>query len=61
MRFLVTFFGDNSGATAIEYGLIAALVFIAAVAGFSALGDSSTGLWGGLEKDVVPALESGAS
>ena len=31
---------DESGATAIEYGLIAALVAVAAVVGMSALGTS---------------------
>jgi pilus assembly protein Flp/PilA len=30
---------DQAGATAIEYGLIVALVSVAAIAGFSALGN----------------------
>lgn len=34
------FIKDESGATAIEYGLIAALVAVALIAGASALGDS---------------------
>ena len=34
------FFGDKDGATAIEYGLIAALVALAIVAGAGALGTS---------------------
>ncbi len=34
------FLADESGATAIEYGLIAALVALAAMAGLEALGDS---------------------
>ncbi len=31
---------DESGATAIEYGLIAALIAVAAIAGFQAVGNS---------------------
>ncbi len=34
------FVRDESGATAIEYGLIAALVSVAAIGALSALGDS---------------------
>jgi len=32
--------GDNDGVTAIEYGLIAALIAIAAIAAFTAVGTS---------------------
>ncbi len=35
---LKTLFADRDGATAIEYGLIAALVAVAAIAGMEALG-----------------------
>lgn len=39
MRKLITkFFGDKSGATAIEYGLIAALIAVAIIGGASLLG-----------------------
>ncbi len=34
------FLSDESGATAIEYGLIAALVSVAAIAALTAMGDS---------------------
>ena len=34
------FFHDESGVTAIEYGLIAALIAIAIIAALTALGDS---------------------
>ena len=37
-----SFLKDESGATAIEYGLIAALVALVGVAAFTALGDSVT-------------------
>ena len=38
--FFAKFAADESGATAIEYGLIAALVSVAAIAGMTALGTS---------------------
>ena len=40
ISFVKSFFQDQSGATAIEYGLIAALVAIAAMGGMSLLGTS---------------------
>jgi pilus assembly protein Flp/PilA len=42
---LARFARDNAGATAIEYGLIAALVGVAIVAGASALGGTIDGLF----------------
>ncbi len=35
---LETFWADEAGATAIEYGLIASLISIAAIAAFSSVG-----------------------
>ncbi len=43
MTFLKRFVRDERGATAIEYGLIAALISVAIIAVLSALGDSLTG------------------
>ena len=40
ISFIKSIFQDQSGATAIEYGLIAALVAIAAMGGMSLLGTS---------------------
>ena len=37
---LQSFYRDESGATAIEYGLIAALISVAAIAAMGAMGDS---------------------
>ena len=37
--------GDRSGATAIEYGLIAALISVALIAGFGALSTSVQGVF----------------
>ncbi|MBD9649667.1 Flp family type IVb pilin [Ensifer sp. ENS09] len=39
---------DESGATAIEYGLIAALISVALIAGASTLGDSLNSTFEGL-------------
>ena len=41
-KLVAKFLKDESGATAIEYGLIAALVAVAAIGGMSALGSSLT-------------------
>jgi pilus assembly protein Flp/PilA len=52
------FINDESGATAIEYGLIAALVSVAAVGALSAMGTSLTGIFtfvsGELNSAVTP-------
>jgi len=40
MNIIKTFLSDESGATAIEYGLIAALVSVAAIAALGSLGNS---------------------
>ncbi|MHA1598563.1 MAG: Flp family type IVb pilin [Alphaproteobacteria bacterium] len=39
------FLNDDSGATAIEYGLIAALVSVAAIAALTAMGTSLKGMF----------------
>ena len=36
---------DKSGATAIEYGLIAALICVACIGGISSLGGGAGGMW----------------
>jgi len=54
MQNLVTrFIEDESGATAIEYGLIAALISVALIAGASALGNGINNKF----NDVSNALE----
>ena len=45
-------FADRRGATAIEYGLIAALIVIAIMGGLSALGGGAGGMWGRLSNTV---------
>lgn len=46
IKFFKEFLTDDSGATAIEYGLIAALVSIAAIGALGTLGTSLTGIFG---------------
>ncbi len=40
MKFVQNFLKDESGATAIEYGLIAALIAVAIIGGASSLGNN---------------------
>ncbi len=40
MKFVKSFLNNESGATAIEYGLIAALIAVAAIAAMSAIGNN---------------------
>ena len=46
---------DNRAATAVEYGLIAALIVIAMIGGLSALGGGSGGMWTGISEEVADA------
>jgi pilus assembly protein Flp/PilA len=43
---LKRFAADENGATAIEYGLIAALVAVAVIASMTSLGTSVSSTWG---------------
>jgi pilus assembly protein Flp/PilA len=47
---------DQSGATAIEYGLIAALIAVACITGMSMLGGGSGGMWTGIDNKTGAAL-----
>ena len=42
---MTAFLKDESGATAIEYGLLAALISVAAIVGMTALGTALSGLF----------------
>ncbi len=42
---LKTFFEDDSGATAMEYGLIAALISVSILAGYKAVGGGLNSHW----------------
>lgn len=43
---------DNRGATAIEYGLIVALLVIAIIAALQSVADENTGLWATVTQKV---------
>ena len=47
---------DEGGATAIEYGLIAALIVVVAIGGISALGGGAGGMWTKIDTKVAAAM-----
>ena len=44
---------DATGATAVEYGLILALIVLAVMSGVTALGGGVTGSWGSMANTVT--------
>ena len=44
---------DKRGATAIEYGLICALIVVAMIGGLSSLGGGTLGMWTGIADKVT--------
>ena len=49
---------DQRGATAIEYGLIVAMIAIAMIAGLSQLGGGSGGMWTNLASTVNESMDA---
>lgn len=47
---------DKRGATAIEYGLIAALIGVAIISSLSKLGGGANGMWGRLDSELESAM-----
>ena len=47
---------DQTGATAIEYGLIASLIIVAMMGGLSAMGGGMGGLWGKIQSNVQNSM-----
>ncbi|HWK42497.1 MAG TPA: Flp family type IVb pilin [Croceibacterium sp.] len=47
---------DDRGATAIEYGLIVALIALGALVAFEGLGTGSNGLWGDVADQATQAM-----
>ncbi len=43
---------DERGATAVEYGLILALVFLAMIAGVTRFSDTTIGMWNNVASEV---------
>lgn len=46
---------DQTGATAVEYGLILSLIFLAMAVAVEAVADSTVGLWRTVEDTIVEA------
>ncbi len=57
-RMLLHFLQDESGATAIEYGLIAALVSVAAIAALGAMGESLVDIFNRVSDELANAAAS---
>ena len=55
---LTRFFNDESGATAIEYGLIAALIAVAIITALTLLGDSLSTMFDQVANTVNTATGS---
>lgn len=51
-QFLKKLLSDDSGATAIEYGLIASLIVIASIGAFESVANENTGLWAVVSNQV---------
>ncbi len=56
VRILQRFLNDETGATAIEYGLIAALISLAIVAGVGNAADALAELWNGNNSKLAEAF-----
>jgi pilus assembly protein Flp/PilA len=53
MQKIRKFFGDKKGATAIEYGLIAALIAVAAIAAMQGLGNNLKKTFNNVSSNMV--------
>ena len=60
MHKLLRFHTDESGATAIEYAVIAALLSIAIIAGVTLTGEEVRTMWEGISSKVAAALGGGS-
>jgi pilus assembly protein Flp/PilA len=61
MRFFTKLLKDESGATAIEYGLIAALVSVAAITALGNMGESLRSIFGVVSTELNNASSSANS
>ncbi len=55
-KFLKHIGNDNSGATAVEYGLIAALIVIAMIGALQGVAEANTDTWSRVETTSVDAM-----
>jgi pilus assembly protein Flp/PilA len=56
MRNLQRLLRDNRGATAIEYGLLVALIAVAIIGALQGVADENTGMWAWVKRDVLGAM-----
>lgn len=61
LAFIRKYLNDESGATAIEYGLIAALVSVAAITALTAMGTSLNQIFTSVSTTLQGAVSSGTS
>ena len=53
LKFANVFARNRSGATAVEYGLICALIVIVLLVGLHAFADSTTSMWGTVDGAIT--------
>lgn len=53
---LKLFIRDRDGATAIEYGLLAALIAVAALTAFETFGTGLSNMWGHVRSESINAM-----
>lgn len=51
-------FQNDDGATAIEYGLVAALIAVSAMIAFANLGESNSNMWNNTSNRFADAIEN---
>jgi len=52
MRFLMQLLREEEAATAVEYAVMLSLILMTAIVAIGALGNESSGMWGGIETDL---------
>lgn len=57
MARILRFIKDKKGATAIEYGLIVALIAIGVIGGMNFMADRTTGMWDYVSNTLSNAIE----
>jgi len=60
MAAIIDFLDDESGATAVEYGMMVALVFLAMISGVAALGQSLGDLFNYAARELTRAMSDAA-
>lgn len=56
LKCLYKLFRDNEGATAVEYGLILALIFLAMIGAVQGVGNSTIGMWNTISTTTATAI-----